>query len=793
MSLAENETQPLQLCIDVLHLEWACGSFVLEEIPEVDPPTRAGRARRRERRLVMRRSRRPSSLSRAVTLALENLEHRRLLSASDLDSSFGTGGFATQDLPGSGFDWALAATLDGAGNIVSVGTSDATSTAWMTRHNSSGVLDAGFDGDGMLDLGALGFEDAIGVAMSGSNIVVVGTTTVVDQDFIVARFTSSGSLDFVDTYDSGSGNDVAAAVAVRPGGAIVVAGTTDTGTQDFSVLQLDSAGVEDVTFGTSGWFVDIVPGTAEVATSIVLDGTAAIVGGSTSTFGGDYALIRLDSSGALDTAFDTDGRASADFGNVERLNAIALDGAWVYGVGAAGAAGGLVRFNAATGALDGAFAGTGQAVVPGTDDATGVGVDSTGGIYVTGPATGGTDISLSRYDATGSLDLGFNLTGQTTVTSTPFAFPSGLRVQSDDKVVVFGTNEDFLLVRFGDTGGGNSPPTVDPVAGPTAGVRQQPRSFTGSFNDVDLSDTHDVAWDFGDGNTIALHPATDAGALTPTHTYTSSGTFNVTFTVKDSDGNLVVSSVHSVTISSVLQVGANLFVGGTSGNNSIAVRDRINGLYRVKIDGVTIGEYSAAGTIFVYGGDGDDDLAIELDIPNPTEMYGGEGNDVIKGGSGMDVMFGNGGADKIKARGANDIAVGGPGEDTVAGGDGRDVLIGGLDADKIAGQDDSDILVSGRTSHDDSVASLQAILAEWTGPGTNTTKVNNIRNGGGLNGSTVLKANVTTFDDGAMDTLAGGSGTDWFIANVSGGGVLDKLTGLNSSDFVDDLDFILGP
>jgi fibronectin-binding autotransporter adhesin len=43
------------------------------------------------------------------------------------------------------------------------------------------------------------------------------------------------------------------------------------------------------------------------------------------------------------------------------------------------------------------------------------------------------------------------------------------------------------------------------------------------------------------------------------------------------------------------------------------------------------------------------------------------------------------------------------------------------------------------------------------------------------------------FDDGAVDTLRGSAGTDWFFANRSGG-VLDVLPGLGGAELVEELD-----
>jgi PKD repeat protein len=53
-------------------------------------------------------------------------------------------------------------------------------------------------------------------------------------------------------------------------------------------------------------------------------------------------------------------------------------------------------------------------------------------------------------------------------------------------------------------------------------------TFSGSFDDS-ASDTHTIAWDFGDGQTAT-------GTLTPTHTYTDDGAYTATLTVTDNFG-----------------------------------------------------------------------------------------------------------------------------------------------------------------------------------------------------------------------------------------------------------------
>lgn len=56
-----------------------------------------------------------------------------------------------------------------------------------------------------------------------------------------------------------------------------------------------------------------------------------------------------------------------------------------------------------------------------------------------------------------------------------------------------------------------------------------PVIFSGTFSDSDTGDTHNIAWDFGDGFTAS-------GELAPSHTYTKTGTFTATLAIQDNRG-----------------------------------------------------------------------------------------------------------------------------------------------------------------------------------------------------------------------------------------------------------------
>ncbi len=88
----------------------------------------------------------------------------------------------------------------------------------------------------------------------------------------------------------------------------------------------------------------------------------------------------------------------------------------------------------------------------------------------------------------------------------------------------------------------NVAPTVDAGLDQTADEGTAV-SFTGSFSDAGLVDTHTVMWSFGDGGTAS-------GTLTPTHTYADNGSYTVTVAVTDDDGGSTVDSL-IVTVSNV--------------------------------------------------------------------------------------------------------------------------------------------------------------------------------------------------------------------------------------------------
>src|SRR5262245_27180300 len=144
-------------------------------------------------------------------------------------------------------------------------------------------------------------------------------------------------------------------------------------------------------------------------------------------------------NGALDNTFGTAGKVTTDFGGVESGNAIAIvnDGRFVV-VGSSGSNFAVVRYNA-NGTLDTSFDGDGKATtaVGSLAVATGVAIQNDGRIVVGGYAVNGSseDFAVVRYNTDGTLDTNFDSDGIATV---DFAGRSdrvyAVAVQSDGSV-----------------------------------------------------------------------------------------------------------------------------------------------------------------------------------------------------------------------------------------------------------------------------------------------------------------------------------------------------------------------
>ena len=172
--------------------------------------------------------------------------------------------------------------------------------------------------------------------------------------------------------------------------------------------------------------------------------------------------------------------------------------------------------------------------------------------------------------------------------------------------------------------------------------------------------------------------------------------------------------------------------------------------------------WAGNGADLVTTGDGDD------------WIFAGRGRDRVFAGGGNDVVFGQDGRDFIDAGAGNDfvygnngadILLGGAGDDALFGGNGRDLLIGGDGNDYLRGNDGQDILIGGSTIYDSDESALNQILSDWRSSDSWSDRVAALQTGSGASGL-ALTSGVEVLIDSTGDDLLGGSGRDWFFAEL---------------------------
>ncbi len=301
-----------------------------------------------------------------------------------------------------------------------------------------GSLDPTFDNDGSLttDFGTTN-DQAFAVAVQPDGKIVVAGRAFIGgtTDFALARYNPDGSLDTsfdTDgkvTTDFLANNDIAQAVALQPDGKIVVAGFARVpGNRDnFALARYNPNGSLDTSFETDGKVIPTFGSSDEEAFAVAVQADGKIVAAGIDS-NADFALVRLNQDGTLDTSFDTDGKVMTAFGS-------------------------------------------------GGGEARAIALQADGKIVVAGfTALNIIDFALARYNPNGSLDTSFDIDGKVTYNSGATDLPYGVAVQPDGKIVVAGTvqiqigffedfTRDFQLIRYGNC------PTVIPTTEPPIKIK----------------------------------------------------------------------------------------------------------------------------------------------------------------------------------------------------------------------------------------------------------------------------------------------------------------------------------
>jgi len=498
----------------------------------------------------------------------------------DLDTTFSTDGKVTTDIGTTDAGRAVAIQSDG--KIVVAGFAQVSGTYEfaVVRYGTDGTLDSSFSSDGIATIDvSSGHDLAYAIAIQTDGMIVIGGATGVggaNTEFGLVRLTSSGVLDTGFSTDGkiefgvGAGDDVLTGLAIASDGDIVAVGYGSNGSNfDLAVARLTSAGVLDTAFDTDGKVLVPVGAGADYghAVAIASDGDIVVAGAAHNGSDDDVAVVRLTSAGALDTAFDSDGKVTVAVGSGDDVGhavAIASDGDIVVAGTSHNGSNedmAVVRLTGA-GALDTAFDSDGHvtvAVGSGDDEARGIALLADGGIVIAGESSNGSndDVAVARLTAAGAMDTAFSTDGKVTV-----AVGSGadagyaVAISSSSQVVVAGTSagsdDDVAVVVLTGTG----PPDTPSGLAATAGNVQVTLAWTAPTSDGGSSITG-----------YKVERSTDAG-VTWTVLTASTGSSSTSYTAT----GLTNGSAYAFRVSAVNAVGT-----GTASATASATPDVVPG------------------------------------------------------------------------------------------------------------------------------------------------------------------------------------------------------------------------
>jgi uncharacterized delta-60 repeat protein len=383
---------------------------------------------------------------------------------------------------------------------------------------SAGAPGTAFAANGTVLPAVFGLDESgedVAVQADGK-LILVGSANAVgsNRDVALMRLTTSGTLDPTFGGDGivttavapGAGSDQALGVALEPDGQIVIAGQSDvtgTGSPQFLVARYNTDGALDTGFGGGDGITTVAasPPSSGVAVArdvlIEPDGQIVIAGNATIGAAQNAAVLRFNSDGTLDSAFDGDsatgnGMVLFDGGGngVDRLESLALqsDGKIVV-VGQAnpGTGGGIdyltARLSGIDGTLDdgaGAWSGDGIATLAiasgtGRDSAESVAIQGDGKLVVAGASTQPSqDFSFARFNTDGTLDDTFDGPGgaadgafRVPIDASAFDTAERMALQADGKIVAAGSVEvsgeqDFAAMRLNTSGTLDNASDADP-------------------------------------------------------------------------------------------------------------------------------------------------------------------------------------------------------------------------------------------------------------------------------------------------------------------------------------------
>jgi uncharacterized delta-60 repeat protein len=267
--------------------------------------------------------------------------------------------------------------------------------------------------------------------------------------------TSFGGGDgIVTTLIAGTDDNESYSVVIQGDGKIVVAGYSWIGSisrSDFALVRYDTDGTLDTSFGTGGQVTTNFGSSSEIR-SITLQSDGKIVAAGVSD--DNFAIARYNSNGTLDNTFSGDGKLTTDIGSFDGISSIAIqsDGK-IVAVGGSGNNFAIARYGT-NGDLDNTFSGDGKLTTDfgsSLESFESVVLQSDGKIVAAGYSDG--NFAVARYATNGDLDNTFSGDGKVTTNLGAIEEINSIALQSDGKIVAAGySGSDFFIARYKTNG-----------------------------------------------------------------------------------------------------------------------------------------------------------------------------------------------------------------------------------------------------------------------------------------------------------------------------------------------------
>ncbi len=326
---------------------------------------------------------------------------------------------------------------------------------FISRYLPNGSLDTSFDVDGKIEVGyGLNYEFCHSIAIqTDEKLLIAGSS---DGSFSMARLNTNGSYDtsfssdgkLIFSFGAGNGSKINK-ILLQPDGKIVAVGQAYSGVDyDFGIVRFNTDGSLDTTFGSTGkTLVNIGPANDFGRNAILQsDGKIVITGYSNNASGDSISIVRLNPDGSLDTSFGTNGKIYYNIPSksycVAESIALQTDGK-VLIAGHADGDFALLRYNS-NGTLDTSFGNSGYTTTDfgnSQDKSYAIAIQNDNKIILAGHGyeTGNTGLfhaAMARYDANGNLDNTFSTDGKMVL---PMAvYNDGIKsmfIQPDDKLL----------------------------------------------------------------------------------------------------------------------------------------------------------------------------------------------------------------------------------------------------------------------------------------------------------------------------------------------------------------------